>query len=150
MGIQLNPDEMREFLRSGHTGILTTLRRDGFPVTLPTFYVTHQERIYISSPARTKKMSRIRYDPRASFLVESGLSWAELKAVMLYGRISRVEDEELCARVNELMDAKYRAFRTPHEQKPEASQQHYASIATLCFEPEGEPISWDNSKLRRG
>ena len=87
MGIQLNPDEMNEFLEKGHTGILTTLRRDGFPVTLPTFFVAHEGRIYFASPSKTKKMARIKHDPRASFLVEAGLAWAEFKAVMLYGRV---------------------------------------------------------------
>ena len=151
MGIQLNADEISEFLEKGHTGILTTLRRDGFPVTLPTFFVAHEGRIYISTPAQTKKMARIQNDPRASFLVESGLAWAELKAVMLYGQISVVEDEDLRARVAGLMDEKYSAFRrTSSAKQPKATQNYYATIVTLCFEPEGEPISWDNAKMRLG
>ena len=150
MGVRLNADEMSEFLEEGHTGILTTLRRDGFPVALPTWFVAHGGRIYCASPTRTKKMARIQNDPRASFLVESGLAWAELKAVMLYGRVWVVEDEDLCTRVADLLDKKYSAFRTASAKQPTATQSHYATIATLCFEPEGEPISWDNAKLRLG
>ena len=151
MGIQLKADEISEFLEKGHTGIVTTLRRDGFPVTLPTFIVAHEGRIYFATPAQTKKMARIQNDPRASFLVESGLAWAELKAVMLYGRISVVEDKDLRARVADLLDDKYSAFRRPPSAKqPEATQEYYATIATLCFEPEGEPISWDNAKMKLG
>ncbi len=42
MGVRLNADEMRNFLEKAHTAILTTLRRDGFPVALPTWFVTHE------------------------------------------------------------------------------------------------------------
>jgi len=148
MGVELAADEISDFLEKGHTGILTTLRRDGFPVTLPTFYVWHEGSIYFSTPVQTKKIARIKNDPRASFLVESGLAWAELKAVMLYGRVTFVEDDSLCARVADLLDDKYRAFATPDSKKPESAQKHYATIATLCFNSEGEPISWDNAKMR--
>lgn len=150
MGVRLSPDELSEFLEKSHTGILTTLRRDGFPVTLPTYFVTYEGRIYCATPTKTKKMARIQNDPRASFLVESGLAWAELKAVMLYGRVSVVEDQDLCDRVAALIDDKYSAFRTASVKQPKATQEHYAAISTLCFEPEGEPISWDNAKIRLG
>lgn len=148
MGVKLNSEEITEYLEKGHTGIVTTLRRDGFPVTLPTYYIAHEGLIYFATPVQTKKMARIKNDPRASFLVESGLAWAELKAVMLYGRISIVEDEDLRGRVRGLIDDKYSAFRTPDTNKPEAAQKYYANVATLCFEPEGEPISWDNAKMK--
>lgn len=148
MGVRLNQEEMSEFLKKGHNGILTTLRRDGFPVTLPVFFVLHDERIYFSTPVQTKKVARIRNDPRASFLVETGLAWAELKAVMLYGRVSEVENEALCSQIADQLDDKYKAFRTLDANKPKASQKHYANIATFCFEPEGKPISWDNTKLK--
>ena len=148
MGVRLNADEVNKFIEKGHTGILTTLRRDGFPVALPTWFVADEGRIYCASPTKTKKMARIQHDPRASFLVESGLAWAELKAVMLYGRVRVVEDEDLSARVADLLDDKYGAFRTASAKQSKATQSHYATIATLCFKPEGEPISWDNAKLK--
>ncbi len=148
MGITLDEDEIRDFLEAGHTGILTTLRRDGFPVSLPTWYVADGGRIYLNTPARTKKLARIRHDPRASFLVESGLAWAELKAVMRYGRIHEVEDEALRERIDRLLKEKYRAFRTQRAHQPSATRRHYAKGVMLCFVPEGDPVTWDNAKLR--
>lgn len=150
MGIRLDEAEIRVFLEEGHTGILTTLRRDGFPVTLPTWYAADAGRIYLNTPAKAKKIARIRNDPRASFLVESGLTWAELKAVMLYGRLHEVEDGTLRARIDELLDEKYRAFRTQRASQPEATRRHYAKGVMLCFVPQGEPVTWDNAKLRMG
>lgn len=148
MGIRLDASEIDAHLAQGHTGILTTLRRDGFPVSLPTWYVADEGRIYLNTPSKAKKLARIRNDPRASFLVESGLAWAELEAVMLYGRISEVEDATLRARIDGLIKEKYRAFRTQRAHQPDATRRHYATGAMLCFKPEGDPISWNNAKLR--
>jgi nitroimidazol reductase NimA-like FMN-containing flavoprotein (pyridoxamine 5'-phosphate oxidase superfamily) len=148
MGITLDRTEIQQFLEAGHTGILTTLRRDGFPVSLPTWFVAVDDRIYFSTPSRTKKLARIRHDPRASFLVETGLAWSELKAVMFYGRIAEVEDDELRTKVQSLLNQKYRAYRTQRKHQPEATRKHYSHATMLCFVPEGEPISWDNAKLR--
>jgi nitroimidazol reductase NimA-like FMN-containing flavoprotein (pyridoxamine 5'-phosphate oxidase superfamily) len=148
MGVRLDASEIDAYLAQGHTGILTTLRRDGFPVSLPTWYVADSGRVYLNTPSKTKKLVRIRRDPRASFLVESGLAWAELEAVMLYGQVSEVEDETLRARIDGLLKDKYRAFRTQRAGQPDATRRHYSSGVMLCFEPEGDPISWDNAKLR--
>ena len=127
---------------------MTTLRRDGFPVSLPTWFTTLDGKIYLTSPSNTKKIGRIRHDPRASFLVESGLAWAELKAVMLYGRIVEIEDESVRAEIQSLLDEKYRDFRTERKRQPDSARKRYSSSRTLCFLREGEPISWDNKKLR--
>lgn len=148
MGVRLDASEIDAYLAQGHTGILTTLRRDGFPVSLPTWYVADEGSIYLNTPAKTKKLARIRHDPRASFLVESGLAWAELEAVMLYGRLREVEDETLRERIDGLLEDKYRAYRTQRSRQPDATQRHYARGVMLCFEPEGDPISWNNAKLR--
>jgi nitroimidazol reductase NimA-like FMN-containing flavoprotein (pyridoxamine 5'-phosphate oxidase superfamily) len=150
VGITLDEAEIRAFLEQSHTGILTTLRRDGFPVSLPTWFAALEGRIYLNTPSKTKKLTRIRNDPRASFLVESGLAWRELKAVMFYGRVAEFAEgeETLRAKVRALLDEKYRGFRTERRRQPDATRKHYSGGVMLCFEPEGEPISWDNSKLR--
>ncbi|EUA75273.1 pyridoxamine 5'-phosphate oxidase family protein [Mycobacterium xenopi 4042] len=42
------------------------------PITLPVWFVIDDRTIAMMTPARTKKIARVRHDPRASFLVESG------------------------------------------------------------------------------
>jgi nitroimidazol reductase NimA-like FMN-containing flavoprotein (pyridoxamine 5'-phosphate oxidase superfamily) len=92
MSVRLTPDEAWDVLARAHTGILTTLRRDGMPISLPMWFVALERTICISAPSGTKKLARLRHDPRASFLVESGERWAELEAVHLTGRIETVTD----------------------------------------------------------
>ena len=65
MSIRLTPDEAWDVLGRAHTGILTTLRADGAPVTLPVWFVMLDRAICFQTPARAKKVARIRRDPRA-------------------------------------------------------------------------------------
>ena len=83
--MRLDEDELWAFLERGHTGILTSLRRDGFPVTLPVWYAVLARTVYVSGPAHTKKWRRIERDSRVSFLVEEGHAWRDLQAVQLTG-----------------------------------------------------------------
>ena len=149
MSLRLSPEEAWEFLEKGHTGILTSLRRDGWPISLPVWYVALDRRIYVSGPARTKKYGRMKRDPRVAFLVETGLKWKELSAVHVTGRARLVDDAAELARVQKAMDAKYAAFRTDRSKMPAATSQHYTQqgSATVCIEPEGKLLTWDNARL---
>jgi PPOX class probable F420-dependent enzyme len=148
MSLRLSPDEAWSFLERAHTGIFTTLRADGSPVALPVWFVTLERTICIGAPAGTKKIKRVRRDPRASFLVEQGERWAELQAVHVSGRVEIVADEAVAMSVQRALDEKYQAFRTPSAAMPEQAQQHYAQRTILRLHPEGRILSWDNSRLR--
>jgi PPOX class probable F420-dependent enzyme len=150
VSIRLSPDEAWEVIDASHTGILTTLRADGSPVTLPTWFVVLDRTICMSTPSQTKKVRRIRRDPRASFLVESGLRWAELCAVHVSGRIDVVEDETTMVRISGALDDKYASFRTAQAAMPEATKDHYASRTFLQLVPGGRILTWDNSRISLG
>lgn len=83
--IRLTADEAWNVIADAHTGILTTLRRDGTPIALPVWFVAEDRTIVIMTPAGTKEISRVTHDPRASFLVESGKRWAELLPALRAG-----------------------------------------------------------------
>ena len=84
MSIRLSEDEAWDVISASHTGILTTLRRDGSPIALPVWFAVVDRTVCMRTPRRTKKVARVRRDPRASFLVESGERWAELVAVPMF------------------------------------------------------------------
>src|SRR5579862_3702705 len=77
--VRMTESEAWEFLERAHTGIVTTLRRDGRPVALPVWFVVLDGRIYVRT--RGRKVERARHDARCSLLVEDGERWAELRAV---------------------------------------------------------------------
>ena len=64
----------------------------------------------LSAPTRTKKLARLRHDPRASFLIESGERWAELLAVHLTGERVRRPKRRRVERHRRRLDVKYAAF----------------------------------------
>ncbi len=146
-GLRLDDDEIWAFVTDAHTGIMTTLRRDGAPVTLPLWFAVVDRVIYTRT--RGKKVSRVANDARASFLVESGDRWSELTAVHLSGTATVVEpDGALTAAIDAEMHRKYAAFRTPSSKMPAATARHYASgMSVIAFTPTGKVLSWDNAKL---
>jgi PPOX class probable F420-dependent enzyme len=147
VSLRLSPDEAWSFVERAHTGIFTTLRSDGSPVALPVWFVTVDRTICIGTPAGTKKIKRIRRDPRASFLVEQGEKWAELQAVHVTGRVDIVLDEDMVMRVKRALDEKYQRFRTPSSAMPDDTRDHYVRRTILQLHPEGRILSWDNRRI---
>jgi PPOX class probable F420-dependent enzyme len=147
MTIRLTSDEAWEAVDAAHTGILTTLRRDGRPIALPVWFVVDDHTVAMSTPAGTKKLARVRHDPRASFLVEFGQRWVELRAVHLTGRVEIVENAAAKSRIDAALNEKYAAFRPPGAGLSKAAQAYYASQVFLRFVPEGQILTWDNARL---
>jgi len=145
----MTDDEIWSFVADSHTGILTTLRRDGTPITLPLWFCLIDRTIYVQS--RGKKLDRIRHDPRASFLVEAGTRWVELKAVHLTGRAEIVDlDDPFSARFRAELARKYGKSRARGAEMPKASAELYRSAVQgiIRFTPDDRVLQWDNSKLR--
>ena len=145
--VRMNADEAWSFLAAAHTGILTTLRSDGFPVSLPVWFVVEDRTVLVAGPGHTKKFVRVRNDDRCSFLAETGDRWAELQAVQITGR-ARLMDSPDWEHVDSLLDAKYAGFRTPRSEMPAETREYYDnSRSLLAIEPEGRLLTWDNRKL---
>ncbi len=147
MSVRLSADEAWQTIEASHTGILTTLRADGSPITLPVWFVVMDRTICLSTPSRTKKIARVRHDPRASFLVESGQKWAELRAVHLSGLIEIVEDAPGPGLIAAAFERKYRDFQTSPVVMPADARAHYADRTFLRLRPHQRFLSWDNSRM---
>jgi nitroimidazol reductase NimA-like FMN-containing flavoprotein (pyridoxamine 5'-phosphate oxidase superfamily) len=148
VSVRMTEDEIWKFLEDGHTGILTTLRRDGYPIALPIWYAVVDRIVYIGT--RGKKLSRIRHDPRSSFLVETGDRWRDLKAVHLTGKSEIVDvPDEVGERIRAEMNRKYAAFRTAPTAMPTATRDTYANAnrGIVRFTPDARILNWDNTKL---
>ncbi len=149
MSVRMTDEEAWAELEAAHTGIFTSLKRDGWPVSLPVWFVVLDGAIYLRTPERSKKVSRIRNDSRGTFLVERGERWAELAAVHVPVRATLVDDPSEQEKVQALMAEKYAAFRTVRREMPDATKAHYGSQrAVIRLTPEGRFLTWDNAKLR--
>lgn len=149
MSIALSEDEIWTALARAHTGIVTTIRRDGRPVSLPVWFVALDRTLYFRTPAASKKVVRLRRDGRAAFLAECGERWVELTAILLQVNATEVLNEAILVRVAAAHAEKYEPFARPTARLPEVTNQHYESGSVVfALEVVEPPVSWDNSRIR--
>jgi PPOX class probable F420-dependent enzyme len=147
MGVRLTDEEAWDVLRGSHTGVLTTLRRDGAPAAVPMWFVVDDQSVWVRTLAASPKAKNIRRDPRVCFLVESGLAWAELRAVVINGRATVTSDEEKIAWVDNAFATKYADFLAPTT-VPDATRRHYAATRVhVRIEPTARLLTWDNARI---
>jgi nitroimidazol reductase NimA-like FMN-containing flavoprotein (pyridoxamine 5'-phosphate oxidase superfamily) len=144
----MDRDEAWDRIAAAHTGIVTSLRRDGTPISTPMWFCVVDGAVHFRTPATSKKAVRLRHDARVGFLVEGGERWAELWAVHLAGRAAFVDDESVVDRVGEALGAKYASFRTARTAMPDDTRTHYERpFVVVRIDAEERIVSWDNTKL---
>lgn len=147
MGFRLTDEEAWEYIAQAHTGILTTLRRDGRSISLPVWHVVLDRHVYVRSPASTAKLARIRNDPRVSFLVESGQAWVDLTAVRFDAQAVIETRPDVIDEVMRLLGVKYGASGPPLDRLPAAVGVLYADRTVIRLDAEGRLSSWNNRAL---
>jgi PPOX class probable F420-dependent enzyme len=73
----MTPHEIEQFLASPRLGMLTTLREDGSPVTLPVWFEWDGRTVRVFTSAGSGKVRRIERDPRATLLVANHIDEPE-------------------------------------------------------------------------
>ena len=88
------PSEIDELLRRPNPAVVATLRPDGSPHTVATWYLWDGERVLLNMDASRARLGFIRREPRVSLTVLDGESW--YRHVSLRGRVVElVEDDGL-------------------------------------------------------
>jgi PPOX class probable F420-dependent enzyme len=85
------PDELRDFLARPNPSVIATLRPDGQPVTVATWYLLDGDRIFVNMDAGRKRVEHLRNDPRVSITVLDTESW--YKHVSIVGRVTELSDD---------------------------------------------------------
>jgi len=146
--IELTDAEIRAFLDSRKTLIITSNGRDGYPHPMPMwFYVDAAGCVYCTTFGKSQKVLNLRRDPRASLLVESGVEYAQLKGVVIYARAEIIED--LDTAIDTLVQINTRGTTVDAAQRQAltaAVSKTASKRAVLKFHPE-RYVSWDHSKL---
>jgi len=140
--------EIWAFVTDAPTGIFTTLRRDGVPIALPVWFASLDRLIYMQT--RGKKLGRIAHDGRASFLVETGYRWVDLKAVHFTGTAEIVDlAPELARRLAAEIDRKYDSLRAKATEMAPSTASFYRNVhsAAVRFTPDARVLHWDNGKI---
>jgi nitroimidazol reductase NimA-like FMN-containing flavoprotein (pyridoxamine 5'-phosphate oxidase superfamily) len=136
-----------ELLDQQRVGVFTSMRRDGTPISLPVWYAPIRRRVYLRTPLRSKKLIRVRNNPRVAFLCEMGERWVELRAVHLTGTATVVVDPSIVDEVDSAFDARYAALRPPRRELPGSARAQYRDFEVVEIEPDARVLSWDNARL---
>ena len=87
-------DQLRSFLTRPNPAVISTVRPDGHPVTVATWYLLDGDRILVNMDEGRKRLEHLRADPRVSLTVLDQDSW--YTHVSVQGRVVELtEDEEL-------------------------------------------------------
>ena len=94
------PAEVEEFLRGPHPAVVGTLRADGSPHSVPTWYDWSDGLVLLNMDDTRVRLGHLRRDPRVSLTVLDRESW--YSHVSLLGRIERIEDDDDLADIDRL------------------------------------------------
>ena len=90
--LELTP-EVVDLLRRPNPAVMATVRPDGAPVTVATWYLWDNGRILLSLDAERARLAHLRRDPRVSLTVIDGENWYH--HVSLQGTVTLSDDPDL-------------------------------------------------------
>jgi PPOX class probable F420-dependent enzyme len=93
-------DDVRQFLARPHPAVIATVRPDGQPVTVATWYLLDGDRVLVNMDAGRKRLDHLRQDPRVSLTVLDRDSW--YTHLSLQGRVVEWRDDEDLADIDRL------------------------------------------------
>ncbi|MFT4025933.1 MAG: pyridoxamine 5'-phosphate oxidase family protein [Novosphingobium sp.] len=145
--IRMTPAEVRAYLGSQRRIIAVTIGPDGMPHPMPMNYGLDDEgRIILSTFRKSQKVKNVERDPRATLLVESGDSYGELKAAILFADVEIIDEPEQVRALMNLMKAGEVLAESMDEGRNEQVRASVAKRVVLRFTP-FRTISWDHGKL---
>jgi PPOX class probable F420-dependent enzyme len=94
------PDAVNEFLSQPNPAVIATIRPDGQPVSVATWYIWDNGQILVNMDESRKRLDHLRHDPRVSLTVLSSDDW--YTHVSLQGRVTRLVDDADLADIDRL------------------------------------------------
>lgn len=87
------PENIALILERANPAVMATVRPDGAPVSVATWYLYDDGRVLLNLDGTRKRLDHLRADPRVSLTVLDGDSW--YRHVSLRGRVAITPDEDL-------------------------------------------------------
>ncbi|MDQ2984801.1 MAG: PPOX class F420-dependent oxidoreductase [Actinomycetota bacterium] len=94
------PPEVDEFLRQPNPAVVATLRGDGSPHTVPTWYDWEDGRVLLNMDESRLRLKFMRRDPRVALTALDHEGW--YRHVSLLGRVSSIEEDPELADIDRL------------------------------------------------
>ena len=87
------PQDVVELLAKPNPAVMATVRSDGMPVSVATWYLWEDGRILLNLDAGRKRLDHLRADPRVSLTVLDDSSW--YRHVSVQGTVKLEDDVDL-------------------------------------------------------
>lgn len=146
--IRMSGAEVTDFLRSRHTGTLATIGPDGIPHQANLGYLVDDEgAVAMTSFAKAQKVSNLRRNPRASFLVELTGEYSEIRGVLLRGEVELAEEPAVVRPIFfGVREAAAARAGGEHQLVQTDMELHAPKRVALVFRAR-KIVSWDHRKL---
>lgn len=112
------PESAVAMLAKPNPSVITTLRRDGQPVSTATWYLWDDGRVLVNMDEGRKRLQHVRNDPRVTLTVLDTESW--YTHISLIGRVVELRDDEGLADIDRLA-RHYTGDRYPQRDRPRVS-----------------------------
>jgi PPOX class probable F420-dependent enzyme len=94
------PDPVRQLLDAPNPAVIATLRPNGHPVTVATWYLMEGDRVLVNMDEGRKRLEHLRRDPRVSVTVLKDGDWSTHVSVV--GSVVEMYDDEGLADIDRL------------------------------------------------
>jgi PPOX class probable F420-dependent enzyme len=145
--IKLSADEQREMLEGERIVVVSSLGDDGWPHSMPVWYVPHDGEIWIYTYAKSQKVKNLERDPRATLLIETGHEYGELRGVMIEAEAEIHRDLDTVFEMAKELTLRYSdRIDSVEGDAAEALKQQARKRVAVRFEPR-RVRTWDHRKL---
>ena len=94
------PPEAVELLRKANPAVVATLRKDGSPVSVPTWYLWEDDHVLLNMDEGRVRLQHLRRDPRVTLSVLDEASW--YTHVTLLGTVVELREDEGLEDINRI------------------------------------------------
>ena len=85
------PDDVRALLAKPNPAVIASVRADGQPVTVATWYLLDGDRILVNMDEGRRRLEYLRSDPRVSLTALDEAGW--ITHVSVQGRVAEMADD---------------------------------------------------------
>ena len=145
--IKLTDAEQLDLLESERVAIVTSNGVNGWPHSMPLWYVVRDGEVWAWTYAKSQKIKNLERDPKATVLIETGHEYTELRGVMIEAEAELIRDPDEVLEFGKLLTIRYSEGIESIEGDAEAGLRAQApKRVAIRFAPV-RVASWDHRKL---
>jgi PPOX class probable F420-dependent enzyme len=149
--IRMSEAEIATFLEEQKTVTLATNGTDGWPHTMPLWYVVRDGELWAWTYAKSQKARNMERDSRVTLQIETGESYGKLRGVMIRAHARIHRDLETVSSFATALFSRYTASGgTPAPEVLEMIRRQAPKRIAVQFVPAARIVSWDHGKLAGG